>query len=508
MVVTTVPYEIPQEARQENRIWPLCMAAYLVFFIVCGGVTQPTLKLKMLQSAVASVVFCFAIWQLFGARPRHVGLFAPHLAISTLLLVLLQLLPLPMGIWSRLPGRDFVLESNALLGLQAGFRPFTLSPEGTKGVAIALLPGIAGFFGVLAMQRRHLYFIAIAIAFCGVFGVLLGLAQRGQSSESVLFYFGLYGSPSAVGTFLNRNHFAAQLYSSIPPLVAVAVILSQKLRVSGWLIAVLTLAYAGMIIAGLAVVGSRAGILLAMLTALLTAIMVMHKPNTAPSKGLRSTGAAFSGMIIAFLLLSQVSMVGLLRVVDTDPLSDYRSTIAAVSWETTKNFLPFGSGFGTFVPVYQMHEKPADMISSYVNHAHNDWLELLIEGGLPAAVLLVLFVGWFLYRSFRVWRYKEENVAAILQRACTISIFCLLLHSLTDYPLRTPGLMVFFAMCCAVLAMDPESLTGKRLRSGSRQSDSEARNNRRASSNVTNPVPRRPDHFGSRRPDNAGKKLP
>ena len=508
MFMTFVPYENSEGARQENLVWPLCMAAYLIFFIVCGGVTQPAPTLKMLQFAAGSVVFCLAIWQLFSVRPRHVGMFAPALAISTLLLVLLQLLPLPMELWSRLPGRDFVLESNALLGLKDGFRPLTLSPEGTKGDAIALLPGIAGFFGVLAMQRRHLYLIAIAIALCGILGVLLGLAQRGQSSESILFYFGLHGQPAATGTFLNRNHFAAQLYSSIPPLVALAVVLSQKLRTSGWLMSVLTLAYVAMIIAGLAVVGSRAGILLAMLTALLSAIMVMRKPAATPSTGLRSTGVVFGGAIIAVLLIGQVSMVGLLRVVDTDPLSDYRSTIAAVSWETTKNFWPFGSGFGTFVPVYQMIEKPSDMLSNFVNHAHNDWLELLIEGGLPAAVLLVLFVGWFLYRSFRVWRYKEENVAAILQRACTISIFSLLLHSLTDYPLRTPGLMVFFAMCCAILAMDPENLTGKRLRSGSRQPDSEARSSRGAVSHMTNPVPRRPIHFGSRRPDNAGKKLP
>ncbi len=506
--MTAVPYQISEDASQDNFIWPLCIAAYLIFFIVCGGVTQPTPTMKMLQFAVSSVVFCLAIWQLFGARPRHVGMFAPAVAISTLLLVLLQLLPLPIGLWNQLPGREFVLEGNALLNLQDSFRPLTLSPEGTKGDAIALLPAIAGFFGVLAMHRKHLYFIAIAIALCGVLGVLLGLAQRGQSSESILFYFGLHGLPTATGTFLNRNHFAAQLYSSIPPLVALAVVLSQKLRISGWLMAALTLAYAGMIIAGLAVVSSRAGMLLAMLTALLTAIMVMRKPATAPSTGLRSTSVAFSGMIIAFLLISQVSMVGLLRVVDTDPLSDYRSTIAAVSLETTKKFLPFGSGFGTFVPVYQMTEKPADMQSNFVNHAHNDWLELLIEGGLPAAFLMVLFVGWFLYRSFRVWRYKEENVAAILQRACSISILSLLLHSLTDYPLRTPALMVFFAMCCAVLAMNPESLTGKRSRTGSRQPDSEARNKRGASSNVLNPVPRRPSQFGSRRTDNSGTKLP
>ncbi len=507
--MTAVRSQISEELREGTVIWPLCMAAFLVFFIVCGGVTQPTLGLKMLQTAVSAVVFCLAIWQLFSTRPNHVGLFAPVLAISALFLVLLQLIPLPADLWSRLPGRDFVLESNALLGLKNGWRPFTLSPEGSKGDAIALLPGIAGLFGVLAMQRRHLYVIAIAAALCGVLGVFLGLAQRGADSQSFLFYFGLFGGPAPIGTFLNRNHFAAQLYSSIPLLVALAVILSQKLRISGWLMTALTAAYVGLIIAGLAIVGSRAGVLLGMLTAILTAIMVIRKPADAGSTGFRSTGLAFSAMIIAFLLICQVSMVGLLRVIETDPLEDYRGTIASVSWETSKNFLPFGSGFGTFVPLYQMHEKPADMISNYINHAHNDWLELLLEGGIPAAVLLLLFLGWFFYRSFRVWRYREENVAAVLQRACSISILGLLVHSLVEYPMRTPGLSVFFAMCCGILAMDPESLMGKRLRPTSDKLKSPSRNNPGFSSGrsatVHKPIPRMSNPFDRKNAGDSGK---
>jgi O-antigen ligase len=153
-------------------------------------------------------------------------------------------------------------------------------------------------------------------------------------------------------------------------------------------------------------------------------------------------------------------MAGLLRLAGTDPVSDYRAVISSVSLQTLKGFLPFGSGFGSFVPAYQLFETPATMQSSYINHAHNDWLELVLEGGLPMALVLAAFVMWFGVAVISVWRNVESELIA---KAACISASVLLLHSFVDYPLRTPALMVMFALCCGFMAHASQITVQKRV---------------------------------------------
>ena len=76
-----------------------------------------------------------------------------------------------------------------------------------------------------------------------------------------------------------------------------------------------------------------------------------------------------------------------------------RWPVAVVTSQAALANMPAGSGFGTFVPVYEMHAPRTMLRSYYVNHAHNDWLELWLTGGLRRWRLLSLFLTWFLWSS-------------------------------------------------------------------------------------------------------------
>ena len=56
---------------------------------------------------------------------------------------------------------------------------------------------------------------------------------------------------------------------------------------------------------------------------------------------------------------------------------------------------------GAFEKVFQANEPDALLGPVFLNHAHNDWLEAVITGGLPAAALLVIAVGGTLYAALR-----------------------------------------------------------------------------------------------------------
>ena len=122
--------------------------------------------------------------------------------------------------------------------------------------------------------------------------------------------------------------------------------------------------------------------------------------------------------------------------------------------------MPLGSGLGTFVPVYALFEKPGDtIIGTYVNHAHNDVVELWLETGVLGLVLMGLFVIWLVARSVEIWRsappFGAREIDWSLVRAATIVIALIIAHSFVDYPLRTGAMMAIMAFACALLIEPP-----------------------------------------------------
>jgi O-Antigen ligase len=129
--------------------------------------------------------------------------------------------------------------------------------------------------------------------------------------------------------------------------------------------------------------------------------------------------------------------------------------IAQTTIEAARAYMPLGSGVGTFVPVYAMYEKLQDvLINGYVNHAHDDVLELWLETGIAGIVLSGIFIVWLVRRLMTVWRRASPaplDIDHALACAAALIVGLLLAHSFVDYPLRTDGMMTMLAFACALL---------------------------------------------------------
>ena len=123
---------------------------------------------------------------------------------------------------------------------------------------------------------------------------------------------------------------------------------------------------------------------------------------------------------------------------------DYLRTGLAYMGKTA----PFGSGLGTFVEVYPWFESAGAIGPTYVNHAHDDLLELLLETGVFGLAALGAFVWWWIARAGAVWRAAARNPYA---QAATILVGAILVHSVVDYPLRTAADSSLFAVACALI---------------------------------------------------------
>ena len=109
--------------------------------------------------------------------------------------------------------------------------------------------------------------------------------------------------------------------------------------------------------------------------------------------------------VFATLFSVQFALYRLMERFAGDPLDDARIPFGRNTIAAANAHMPFGSGLGSFVPVYAMFEKPQDMlVNGYANHAHDDILELWLETGLVGPILVAVFLVWFAFRAKKVWQ--------------------------------------------------------------------------------------------------------
>ena len=124
-------------------------------------------------------------------------------------------------------------------------------------------------------------------------------------------------------------------------------------------------------------------------------------------------------------------------------------------------YFPFGSGLGTFDPAFRISE-PNDMLQPlYFNHAHNDWLEVLLDGGLGSASLVCIALIWFSIRSWRAWRREPHNTLAQIGSGTMLLV---MFASFVDYPARTPLVMAILALSAVWLSSRGASRTRRKHR--------------------------------------------
>ena len=171
--------------------------------------------------------------------------------------------------------------------------------------------------------------------------------------------------------------------------------------------------------------------------------------------GVKPVKLIVGAMVLAMLLGVQFALYRLLDRFGVDQLEGARTVFSRNTITAAIAYLPFGSGFGTFVPVYQMFERAQDTLANiYANHAHNDIAEISLEGGVIGIALMIAFVVWLALQAKAIWRHPRTDIRTIdilLARAATIALVLIILHSFVDYPLRTDAMMAVLAFSCALL---------------------------------------------------------
>ena len=431
-----------------SRTWG--KAAFLVLCLLLGGASARGAGVvgNGLLQILAAIVIAASFWGRGVELPRASR---PLLLIfgAFLLFVLLSLIPLPAAVWQALPGRDPIAHGYELLGIQAPALPITLSWQHSLASILWLLPPAAVFLMVArSSPRQRGRLVWLVLAFCAI-SIVLGVAQLLGGENSPLRFYQITNRNQPVGFFSNANHFAIMLVAALPltGYVAGRSVSRRGSKAERGSALILAGAVALFLLAGIATIGSIAGYGLA-LPAAFAAFLIYRKAAYG------TVGRAWSGAAgILFLIFLGLAVAGplsnekLSEEYSGDPAS--RAYFAKTTLEGIVETFPVGSGLGTFQEVYRTHDDPNRVSHEYTNHAHNAYLEIVLELGAVGAILILAFLAWWLSRSVAAWRSTFDGSG--LARAGSVIVFIVLLHSIVDYPLRTSAIATLFAFACALL---------------------------------------------------------
>lgn len=420
------------------------------------------------------------IWASYSLRLSDLGRGKAILwfLVSILFWTLLQLVPLPPAAWQSLPERDIIAKLDQLAGHADLWRPLSLAPHGGLDSAFAMIAPIAALL-LASSMRVTARALLLAIVALGLLDATLGILQFLGGSSSP-FYFFSGASPGAVeGIFGNENHSA--VFSALVLLVIARLALEDGFWANPWWQkSALAPAFLVILLAVL-VSGSRAGLLSTLIALLASAVMWTlasrrhDGPSTNSAVG-RSSKARRRASIIGFaaaIVMVVLAFIWLERtpaasdLVEGNAFDDLRWSLWPVLREMAATHWLFGTGFGSFEAVYRVYEPTDLLLPAYVNHAHNDWLQLLIEGGLPATLILCSFIVW----GIRAVWFVGVGPGARPER-CVFWVACLTIiaaASIVDYPLRTPLFQATFVWLMLCLCSDRDAGSRSRKVDDTRQ---------------------------------------
>jgi O-antigen ligase len=282
---------------------------------------------------------------------------------------------------------------------------------------------------------------AFALIFFGVLYAFFAVAQELAPNGKIFWFYTPRFHGSIYGSYVNHDHYAGLMEMLVP----IPLVLSMGHLFRGGkraLVASCVVLMAGTIFLS----GSRGGMIAFVLEIVLFgALTLMQRRNPRVALGL-VTLCAFSLAFLVFLGRGQV----LGRLGDLAPGIRLNITKDCLRMFTHRPLV--GWGLGTFPTIYPSYR--SFYTNLFVNEAHNDYAQVLVETGLLGFGLMLWFLACLYRRGLptsRRWEFKWDgalSLAALL--GCTGILF----HSFVDFNMQIPANAALFYVLCALAASE------------------------------------------------------
>jgi O-antigen ligase len=322
-------------------------------------------------------------------------------------------------------------------------------------------------FMLLGLARgiggRDLRVFAPGIVFLGVLMSMIGIVQKALWSGKVYgFWEPINKGVVAFGPFVNRNHFAGWMLMALPVAVGYFAALVARGMVGvkpGWRNRVIwfsTPDASRAVLTGFAILVmgfaltltlSRSGISCFLLAMMLSAFHVLRRQAS-------TTKGRLLGAYLALVVMAAVAWVGIdaigARFADVDWKLGGRAGAWGDAWRIHQAFPWFGTGLNTYGSATLLLQEFEKATAHYVE-AHNDYLQLLVEGGWLIAVPALVLIGLFVREVRRRFREgRDDRTGYWIRLGAVTGIVAIAFQEIVEFSLQMPGNAAFFTVLCAI----------------------------------------------------------
>jgi O-antigen ligase len=419
MALTEIPFGKQTRQQQLGTILLLGTFGLLMFGPLAFGAVEPW-SIFFMQAGAAMLLVLWSVQQVLQGRIeiRPNPLFAPMLVFGALVLA------------------------------QLVFRRSAYMHETVNGALLFVAYGILCFLASQVIVRKEqLQRLAMLFSLYGTAVACFALLQ-GISSNGRLYWLREPSNGGWIyGPYVNHNHYAGlmEMLVPIPLVIALSKLTDQRGRAVA--------AVAGAIMAGtIFLSGSRGGMI-----ALLAELAILGVLLIRQKKGIRTavTVGLFAVVVVGVLVwLGGAELGQRIATMSSASHSDITNSMRMnLNRDGIRMFLRrpvLGWGLGTFPIAYP--EFRSFYTNFFVNEAHDDYVQLLVEmGALGFATML-----WFMIAAFRSCLGKLGNwstdINGSLAAACLLGISGILVHSLVDFNLQIPANAALFYVLCTLAA--------------------------------------------------------
>jgi O-antigen ligase len=325
-----------------------------------------------------------------------------------------------------------LIAAQAIFGISA--YPYATRLEFMRYVAYGMLFVVAS----QAIRRSSdLRWLAIAFTVFGFLVAAFAIAQEVTSNDKIYWLVkpGLGGH--LYGPYVNRNHYAGLMEMLIPfPLVLSLTQLFRGAKRGLFVFAALLMA------ASVFLSQSRGGIIAFTIGLLFLGLFIYRARRRR-----ELTGGLLAGLVLLAVLVVWFGGTHVLARFD-NVSSDLRLSIDGDSLHMFAARPVRGWGLDTFRYAYpQFRSFYASVI---VDHAHNDYLQLLTELGLLGFLLMVWFIVLLYRRGLQGLEDWSRRPAAAVRMSALVGCTGILMHSLVDFNLHIPANAAWFYVLCAL----------------------------------------------------------
>ncbi len=277
------------------------------------------------------------------------------------------------------------------------------------------------------------------------FALLQGIAPNGK----LYWIWPLEQGGLIYGPYVNHNHYAGLMEMLIPFPLVLALSRhtegNRKLVVAG---------IAALMAGTLFLSGSRGGMLAFVAEIIVLAVLLRKRADWKQPLAI----GLFLAVMIGFLIwLGGNELTRRLVSIQSEARQELtggvRLTIDRDCLHMFRQRPVLGWGLGTFPVVYPQFR--TFYTSFFVNQAHNDYLQLLVETGIPGFGIAL----WFLVLTFRGAASKLQNWTETINGTLTVAALLgcvgILVHSFLDFNLQIPANAALFYVLCAITAASP-----------------------------------------------------